>query len=121
MKKNKTDPKELNIPNICFSLTDSKHPREEEFKKQRLKRGFDDSETWSLYSTIINFIIPRLERFIKITDGMHENQEELTKNCKEFLWALKLKKKKFHIPDDKSKRYKKAIKLFPVIFEGLWW
>jgi len=63
--KNKKDPKYLGIPNICFSLTDKNDVREKKFKKQRLKRGFDDSETWSLRDTIAKFIIPRLKRFKK--------------------------------------------------------
>jgi len=60
------DFKYMQIPNICFSLTDVDDKREMEFKKQRLERGFDDSETWSLRDTIANFIIPRLERYEEI-------------------------------------------------------
>jgi hypothetical protein len=60
---NKTDIKYLKIPNICFSLTSKDDEREIEFSKQRKKRGFDDSETWSLTDTICKFILPRLKRF----------------------------------------------------------
>ena len=42
------DPKYLGIPNICFSLTEDTDRRESEYKEQRIQRGFDDSETWSL-------------------------------------------------------------------------
>ena len=59
----KPDPKYLNIPNICFSLTKKHDKREPDFAKQRLTRGFDDSELWSLDHTIVNFILPRLKRF----------------------------------------------------------
>ena len=55
-----TDPKYLGIPNICFSLTDKDDKREEKFIKQRLQRGFDDTETWSLRDTIADFVVPRL-------------------------------------------------------------
>lgn len=36
------------------------------FLWQRWTRGFDDSETWSLDSTISYFILPRLKRFKEI-------------------------------------------------------
>ena len=39
------------------------------FLWQRWTRGFDDSETWSLYDTIARFILPRLKRFKEIADG----------------------------------------------------
>lgn len=57
----KKDPKYLGIPNIQFSLTDKDDKREKNFSKQRIERGFDDSETWSLDSTITSFILPRLK------------------------------------------------------------
>lgn len=70
-KQNKTKPdiKYLNIPNICFSLTDKKDKRELKFIEQRKEQGFDDSETWSLTDTICHFIIPRLKRFKIVNDG----------------------------------------------------
>ena len=37
------------------------------YARQRKKRGFDDTETWNLYVTITNFIVPRLKRFRKTT------------------------------------------------------
>lgn len=37
------DIKYLNIPNVCFSLTDPMDNREPEMAKQRIERGFDDS------------------------------------------------------------------------------
>lgn len=36
------------------------------YREQRDERGFDDSETWSLDCTIIEFIIPRLKRLLEI-------------------------------------------------------
>ena len=39
------------------------------FLKQRAKQGFDDTETWSLYSAISHFILPRLKRFKEIPCG----------------------------------------------------
>ena len=61
-----TDIKYLNIPNICFSLTEETDNREPIYSEQRQLRGFDDSETWSLTDTICLFILPRLQRFKEI-------------------------------------------------------
>lgn len=36
------------------------------FLRQRITRGWDDSETWSLDSKITEFILPRLKRFKEI-------------------------------------------------------
>jgi hypothetical protein len=77
-KKLKIDPKELFChKNICFSLNDDKNQkRADKHKKQRISRGFDDSETWALDETIASFILPRIKRYKEIniaypaTDGM---------------------------------------------------
>ena len=53
------------IPNVCFSLVDPDDDRWEEYTRQRLERGFDISETWSLDGTISKFIYPRLQAFIE--------------------------------------------------------
>ena len=40
--------------------TDERHAK---WDKQRQERGFDDTETWSLFTTISDFIYPRLLAF----------------------------------------------------------
>lgn len=37
--------------------------RQEEWFNQRKENGFDDTETWSLYTTIAKFALPRLKWF----------------------------------------------------------
>lgn len=114
------DPKYLNIPNICFSLTDKNDSREKEFIKQRQLRGFDDSETWSLVNSISGFIIPRLERFLEITD----NKNEFTTDCELFLSALKLIQRDngcWIFTEEEQKIVNDGIDVFPKIFMGLWW
>jgi len=59
----KPDIKGTSVPNICFSLTDADDSRENKYSAQRIERGFDDSETWCLTSTICKFALPRLKRF----------------------------------------------------------
>ena len=65
----------LGIPNVNFSILDSYTDSEKdikrlaEFKKQRIERGFDDTECWELYNTIASFVLPRLKRFSESTHG----------------------------------------------------
>lgn len=74
MKNRKIDPRSLKChKNICFSLMSDKElknkdtKRAKRFREQRISRGFDDSETWSLDQTIASFILPRMKRFKKIS------------------------------------------------------
>ena len=39
------------------------NPNQKIWRKQRKKRGFDDTEVWNLHFTMYQFMIPRLERF----------------------------------------------------------
>lgn len=67
------------MKNLNFSLlTNPEDERWEKYKQQRIERGFDDSETWSLDTTIIKFILPRLKRFKEIPCGYpsYLNSEE---------------------------------------------
>lgn len=63
MKKYLSSKDAYGIKNVNFTLIDESDERWENFKKQRLEQGFDESETWSLYSTIAQFIYPRLKCF----------------------------------------------------------
>ncbi|MCH5167371.1 MAG: hypothetical protein J1F35_05700 [Erysipelotrichales bacterium] len=65
--KNDKDP--YGIPNVNFSQIDSQDARWKEYTKQRISRGFDDSEIWNLDSTIAKFILPRLKEFKEIAWG----------------------------------------------------
>lgn len=62
--RNFLEPKDAyGIENVNFSVIGIDDSRWEDFKKQRLEQGFDESETWSLDSTIAKFILPRLKCF----------------------------------------------------------
>jgi hypothetical protein len=119
------DPKYLGIPNICFSLSkNDNEEREIKYKKQRLKRGFDDSETWSLSDTIANFIIPRFKVFTKISYKFIDYTKKEKKQHKQFLRAMKLIVRDDgarNFTEKERKQIKKGLKAFPKIFDGLWW
>jgi hypothetical protein len=72
----KKDPKYLGIPNISFSLTSVDDDREEGYSKQRVERGFDNSELWSLYTGIAEFILPRLKEFAVFSADMNMCEEK---------------------------------------------
>jgi hypothetical protein len=118
------DVKFLGVPNICFSLTDKDDKREPELSKQRIERGFDDSETWSLRDTISRFIIPRLERYEEIAQTFLERDDELKNEVQDFLIALKLIERDngaYNLTDEEHEKVQKGLESFPKIFMTLWW
>jgi hypothetical protein len=119
--KQNIDFKYLGIPNICFSLTDKNDERETEFIKQRLERGFDDSETWSLRDTIALFIIPRLKRYQEIANDIDEN---LVNDINIFIRAMELVSRdngSCILTPEEEKEMFDGIEKFPKIFMSLWW
>lgn len=63
IKSKVSDLDPINIPNCNNTQIEPNNSKWEKFKKQRLTRGYDDSEIWSLYNTISKFIYPRLITF----------------------------------------------------------
>lgn len=124
MKSEPIDIKYLNIPNICFSLTEKDDEREEKFKQQRIERGFDDSETWGLDHTIASFIIPRLERYQELANERLDRDKEQVKDVDTLLEAMKLIERDEGIHDwnkEKEETVMKGLELFPKMFLKLWW
>ena len=120
----KIDIKYSGIPNICFSLTKKDDDREKEYSKQRIERGFDNSETWSLGDTIANFIVPRLELYIELANKMIVIEGDFKEGLESFLDAMKLLSRDNGIRifnDEEKERVEKGLKAFPDIFHGLWW
>lgn len=120
----KTDIKYLNIPNVCFSLTDKDDKREEEYSKQRIQRGFDDSETWSLRDTIANFIIPRLELYEEFAKEMIVRDKEQIDKVELFLEAMKLTARDEGAAiytQEEQETLTKGLEAFPKIFMSLGW
>ena len=117
------DPKNIGVPNICFSLTDRNDDREKKFSKQRIRRGFDDSETWCLASTIAKFIIPRLGRFIEIEKSIHDDGGE-TEDYEKMLKAFELILKddaSWNFTEEDQKELSEGLELFGLNYLSLWW
>ena len=120
------DIKYLGIPNISFSLTKESDDRESEFSLQRIARGFDDSETWSLTDTISNFIIPRLKIFREINPstpcGMtsQEWDNKIDKMIRAFELTVKDKGSR-NWSESEDKEVDEGLDLFREWFMALWW
>lgn len=110
-----------NIPNVNFTLIERGDDRWDDFKSQRLERGFDESETWSLDSTISRFIEPRLKAFkeynVGYPGGMTTEQwnEILDKMIKAFGYINN--DETFDHQDEVSE----GLDLFRKYFFDLWW
>jgi hypothetical protein len=115
------DIKYTGIPNICFSLTDKDDKREAEFVKQRIERGFDDSETWSLDFTIASFILPRLKRYQELVKDVFERDYELENDINSFIIALELIVDDGVVTLEEKETVERGLEKFPKIFMNLWW
>lgn len=109
--------------------------RELEFKKQRKKRGFDDTELWALDWTIAKFVYPRIKAFRKnfCPKPDPNDKKAIGTIIVEIEWALKTiaesKGGDFIHPDGLSdkevkvfyKRLNKGLKLYGENFRRLWY
>lgn len=125
-KRNKflTDIKYLGVPNVCFSLTSKNDKREKDFSIQRMERGFDDSETWSLRDTIGQFTLPRLKRFKEIYIEKIVDQDDTYKKIDMSIRAFELlirDRGTFTLTLEENKEYDDGMKAYHEIFLGLWW
>jgi len=114
---------------VFLKKTDKRYARH---MKQLKTRGFSDSETWSLYSVIVGFVLPRLIRFKQIRPGYpmgmtdKEWNDILDKMIFAFQWIkddgseeyYKLSTKQL---DDGHKKCQEGLKLFGEYFRNLWW
>lgn len=117
------------IKNVNFSLIKENDPRFEDFKKQRLERGFDSSELWSLDCTIAEFIAPRLKAFKEASDGGYPGSYESAKAWQDDLDAMiegfEIYPNHFNwSPEEQEinwKKVDKAMSLFHKHFFRLWY
>lgn len=114
------------IKNVNFSLIDSTHDRWEDYKKQRLERGFDSSELWNLDSTIAKFVYPRLKAFYNDGD-MVGYPGRLTENkwndiLKSMIKAFDIivNKNIIDFTEKERKQVNNGLRLFAEYFFDLW-
>ena len=113
------------IPNVNFSLVGKDDRRWNEFKAQRLERGFDDSETWSLDSTIARFILPRLMRFREVNMGYPSSisEQEWNDILDRMILAFSLLAgdAAFLTGKEDQKKIDEGLDLFAKWYTSLWW
>lgn len=111
----------LYFPNSVGLSADD--PRTLEYLEQRKMNGFDDTETWSLFLSIANFIVPRLRRFIEVVPGCPEGltfdqwQEILNK----ILRTFEIIAEDRFFTNEEVKQLDEGLELFKEWFFALWW
>ena len=113
--------------------------RDIQFLYQRLTRGWDDSDTWSLDYPIAKFIRPRLERFrdLKCGHPCSMTEEEWDKIVDEMIFGFKwiiednsshafyvrgvFSQELFDIHYKQGDRAQAAMELFGKYYMHLWW
>jgi hypothetical protein len=98
--------------------------------KQLKEWGFSDTETWSLYSPIAQFILPRLKRFKQIVRSYPAGltPEKWDAMLGEMIfaldWSLTSDEKSMKMTPEEStanwKRYEVGMELFAKWFRDLW-
>lgn len=94
---------------------------------QRLFRGFDDSETWSLDCILAKHILPRLKRFKQVniaypTDlSFVQWNEYLDEMIYAFEYYASEKIYQFDFKPEEYQRVQQGLKLFSQYYGGLWW
>lgn len=116
-------------PNVHKSEWSRKEPlyidrKDKRYKKhisQLKKNGFSDSETWSLYSTIASFTLPRLKRFREIEVDFPCCFKD-RKGWNKILDKMILYFDAVVREDEKSQeKHKDGLKFFCEYYRDLWW
>ena len=124
LPKKTSDPKHLGIPNINFSIYTEGDKREFQFAKERVKRGFDESETWSLCNTIVCFALPRMKAYRDIVIEVNKDGKQQANMLDKIIEAFELVKKDDTLTlhsEKGQKKYKEGMKLFSENFLRFWW
>lgn len=114
------------IPNVCFSIIDDTDDRWDEYSKQRLERGFDNSELWNLDGTIAKFVYPRLKAFfehsneVQAIPGSINTYDEWKAILEKMVNGFELMSSDRIKTDDEEKLENEALKLFSEYFFALW-
>lgn len=111
------------IKNVNFSTINVTDTNWNLFEKQRLERGFDDSELWSLDKTISGFILPRLKSFREKHSSSPKNisSQEWNNIIDKMITAFELiNSDKEDISHDEYKQIECGLKLFAKHLKNLW-
>jgi hypothetical protein len=114
----------MNLKPEDFGLkVDDLEERAVRFAKQREERGWDDSETWSLFVTLSEWIVPRLKRFKELNNG-HPSSiscSQWDNIIDRIIEGFELIIEDDVLDSEKSKKRNEAMDLFREWFFDLWW
>lgn len=102
-----------------------KLPRSVRFWWQRMTRGWDDSDTWSLDFTVSALILPRLRRFKETTIAHPDDttEQEWDKQLDKMIAAFEFgaSEERWAAPHDEYAKHQEGLDLFAKYFWALWW
>lgn len=108
--------------NLIFKLK-----RKVKYFFQRLSRGWDDADTWSLSSTIAGFALPRLIRFKQLNNGYPYNltMKKWESILDDMIYALTVCNREkdgiLDIDEVDWNRVSKGCTYFGLYLRELWW
>ena len=92
---------------------------------QRVTRGWDDSDTWSLDDTAAAFILPRLRRFKQVQNGRPYDipieQWEVMLDKMIAAFEFTVSKDRYLNEVEGYKKHQEGLDLFAKYFWNLWW
>lgn len=94
------------------------------FFMQRVDRGWDESEVWSLDNTSAKFLAPRLKEFKKIKTGHPQNidieQWDIYLDEMIFAFSSLQERSIYHFDTNTSNRIQNGLNLFSKYYHDLW-
>lgn len=97
--------------------------RRDMFEKQMVERGFDDTETWSLYTTIAKFTLPRLKRYYELADEMIDldHHEGFREGIEKMIVAFELIVEDGDWSKENNDKISEGLEAFAKWYRYLWW
>lgn len=101
--------------------------RQEEWKKQREERGFDNTELWNFDVTVIRYLTPRLQVFKEISphhpvcfNSLDEWKQTIDTIIKGFSNYILYSENEIQWDDWNDKEFKNSLDLFFKYFNNFW-
>lgn len=95
--------------------------------RQRITRGWDDSDTWALDDTFVRWFLPRLRRYRELTNGYPGNlnsAEEWDEILGKIVWALdqhQIDDWHLHLPEEERPKVDEGFMLLGRWLQAMWW
>lgn len=107
----------------CANELPKNDKRRKKYVKQRKKRGFDDTETWSLSCSFARFAIPRLKRFKKLNNGYPPDltEKQWDRLLDEMIDGFKEVLKEDMAKDYDRLKITRGLEAFSKYYMALWW